>query len=185
MLTKLILMTPESFEKINQSKNATVYPEEPKDWYDIRQNIQQYLARKRKLERNESEAKKYKKNEIKSTGEIGIQTDPIEEKRIPKSTPRKQRNKKSSTIETQTENVFKLPPSDQNMEKRRLDNTTDDQDSDNPFRTGVEPQTVFKKMQKYYMDLNRKKSLRQEPKKRRLYQYGKYYNILCNWHCFE
>lgn len=164
MLSKLILLTPESFEKINKGKSKDDKEEPPEDWYEMRQNMQRYLALKRQKEREESENRKYTKEKPKTLKEMNIQTDPDVTSRM---------KKKTLNREVQTENPIKLPPRITSLAKRKF---VQEIESDNSFSD--EDDEFLQRMKE------RKKSLRQEPKKRRLYQYGKNYNVLQNWHCF-
>lgn len=165
MLTKLILLTPESFEKIIKSKIKDDSDEEHQDWYEIRQNMQRYLALRRQKEREESEQRKYKKN--KAAKEIIIQTDPIE--------PKKTLNR-----EVQTDDLLKLPAGIKGPKRKTIQEVV----SDKSFSDQEEPEDPKSKFH-YLMAMERKKSLRRDPKKTKLYQHGKYYNVLNNWHCFE
>lgn len=167
MLTKLILLTSESFEKITNNKTTHAPIDESQDWYDIRQNMQRYLALRQQKEREASEQRKYLKN-IPETTEMNIQTDPIVTKKVTKTIPRRvNKRKKTLNREVQTDNLLTLPPGIKRTKKRKF---LEEAVSDNSFSEDDEDDLNPKSDLNHQMNMEKKNLLRQAPKRRRLYQ---------------
>lgn len=164
MLTKLILLTQESYEKLIKDIPQDITQNMSEDWYALRQNMQKYLALKRQTER---EASENRRNDSKKEDPVKINKRLIKPK------------KETINREVQTDSPITLPPSITELHKRKhrmLEQDEIDDDDDTEVELTQAP--------KRYRSMKGKMTLRPAPKRRQIYQHGKYYNVLKNWHCF-